>query len=109
MLIGLSSPITTRQPASRNAWIGCSRIDGAAPVRTFEVGQTSIATPSRAAQASAAVSSAMCDPCPIRVTPSISTASRAALAGPASAAWAVSPRPAAAAIRYGSRYGSSDG
>ena len=33
----------------------------------------------------------------------------AALAGPASAAWAVNPRPAAAAIAKDSRYGSSDG
>ena len=71
MLIGLSSPRTTRQPAARNAWSGCSRIERAAPVRTFEVGQTSIAIPSSAAQASVAGSSAMCEPCPIRVTPSV--------------------------------------
>ena len=62
-----------------------------------------------AAHASTAASSPARDPCPMRRTPSVVAASMTASAGPASAAWAVRPSPAAAAIWYEARYGAIDG
>ena len=91
MLTGLSSPITTAsggQELVERVFRDRSRrarhdVRGEAPLRWRRP---------RGRRVSVAGSSAMCEPWPMRDTPS-SFGVDAALAGPASAAWAVSPSP----------------